>query len=153
MAKKTAEFFDRIRLAAEKFAKLFDGARLAVKKTLDDMSTRKRRLVLIVAGAVLLILLLIFILTKLSQKGSAVAAPVPPVSALPEARSAIIPPEDLFLPDEPDFIPGVMPEREQREKWSADDAAPWWYDPLRSGEQQWRDKIEKTVDIIMENVP
>jgi hypothetical protein len=30
---------------------------------------------------------------------------------------------------------------------------PWWQDPLKDGEQEWRDQIEKTVDEIMESVP
>ena len=145
MVEKLTAFFAGVRLAAEKLVKLFAGV-------LDDMPPQKRRLVLIAAAAVALILLLIFIVTKLPA-GDTAAVPEAPVSAPPEARPGIIPPEDLFLPDEPDFIPGVMPERGQRESWSADDAAPWWYDPLKNGEQQWRDQIEKTADTIMESVP
>jgi hypothetical protein len=54
---------------------------------------------------------------------------------------------------EPDFVPGVILEREKRTQWTADDAASWWQDPLKDGEQEWRDQIEKTVDTIMESVP
>jgi hypothetical protein len=140
----------------EKLTEFFASIRLAVKKTLDDMPPQKRRLVLLTAAAVLAILLLIFIFTKLSSgsgagtgKKTGVRAPVP----VPKEAWPGIPPEDLFLPDEPDFIPGVMLEREQRETWTADDAAPFWIDPLKNGEQQWRDRIEATVDKIMENVP
>jgi hypothetical protein len=136
----------------EKLTELFARVQLAVKNTLDDMPLQKRRLVLIAAAAVLAILLLIFILTKLPP-GDKIGAQDAPVPIQLDARPGIIPPEDLFLPDEPDFIPGVMPEREQRENWTADDAAPWWLDPLKNGEQQWRDHIENTVDKIMENVP
>jgi hypothetical protein len=64
-----------------------------------------------------------------------------------------IPTDEMFLPDEPDFIPGVLLERERRPAWTADDAAPYWQDPLKNGEQIWRDQIEKTVDEIMESVP
>jgi hypothetical protein len=64
-----------------------------------------------------------------------------------------IPPDDLFLPDEPDYIPGILLEREQRAQWTADDAAPLWQDPLRNGEEPWRDRIERAVDEIMESVP
>jgi hypothetical protein len=139
----------------EKLTEFFASIRLAVKKTLDDMPPQKRRLVLLTAAAVLAILLLIFIFTKLpSGTGTGgktgIQAPVPVPT---EARPGIIPPEDLFLPDEPDFIPGVMPERERRETWTADDAAPFWVDPLKNGEQQWRDRIEETIDKIMESIP
>jgi len=67
--------------------------------------------------------------------------------------SAIIPHDELFLPDEPDFIPGVILEREQRTTWTADDVAPWWHDPLENGEEPWRSRIEKVVDDILESVP
>jgi hypothetical protein len=142
MAEKLTEFFALLRLAVD---------RLAVKKTLDDMPPQKRRLVMITAAVILAILMLIFILTKLPN-GDKTGVQNAPVPVPLEARPGIIPPEDLFLPDEPDFIPGVMPEREQRETWTADDAAPFWTDPLKNGEQQWRDRIEETIDKIMENV-
>ena len=151
MVGKLTEFFAWIRLAIEKLIEFFAGARLAVKNALDKLPPLQRRLVLIVAGAVALMLLLIFILTKVPGEDTN-DAPEAPVPIPLEARPGIIPPEDLFLPDEPDFVPGVMPERGQRENWSADDAAPWWHDPLKNGEQQWRDQIEKTVDVIMESV-
>ncbi|MCL2443235.1 MAG: hypothetical protein FWD13_07195 [Treponema sp.] len=64
-----------------------------------------------------------------------------------------IPAEELFLPDEPDFIHGVILEREQRLNWNEQDAAEYWQDPLRFGEEPWREKIEATVDLIFERVP
>jgi hypothetical protein len=76
-----------------------------------------------------------------------------PVAGNAPARQGIIPPDDLFLPDEPDFIPGVMLEREQRTAWTAADAVPLWQDPLKNGEEPWRNRIEKTIDEIMESVP
>jgi len=64
-----------------------------------------------------------------------------------------IPAEDLFLPDEPDYLPGVLLEREQRLSWTEEDAAEYWQDPLRFGEEQWREKIEAAIDEILERVP
>jgi hypothetical protein len=64
-----------------------------------------------------------------------------------------IPPEDLFLPEEPDFLPPVILERERREVWTAEDAEPFWYDPLEEGEEGWRDLVEKLVDDLLERVP
>jgi len=66
---------------------------------------------------------------------------------------APIPAEDLFLPDEPDYLPGVILEREQRTSWSEQDALEHWQDPLRFGEEQWRDKIESAIDEFLERVP
>ena len=115
---------------------------------LDTVTGEKRRLVLLISAGVLAGLLVIFIVVKL--------LPGDARQSVPEGSSVqqnIIPPGDLFLPDEPDFIPGVILEREQRTSWTVDDAMPWWQDPLKNGEEQWRTRIEKTVDEIMENVP
>ena len=64
-----------------------------------------------------------------------------------------IPPQELFLPEEPDFVPGVLLERERRSGWTEQDASVFWQDPLRYGEEQWREKIETVIDEFLENVP
>jgi len=64
-----------------------------------------------------------------------------------------IPVEAVFLPDEPDFLPGVLLEREQRSSWTEDDALEHWQDPLRFGEESWREKIETAIDEFLERVP
>jgi hypothetical protein len=68
-------------------------------------------------------------------------------------REAPIPPEELFLPDEPDFLPGVIPERERRDLWTAEDAEPYWYNPLERGEEEWRNRIRAALDEFLEHVP
>jgi hypothetical protein len=68
-------------------------------------------------------------------------------------RSAPIPPEDLFLPDEPDFLPPVILEREPRDAWTADDAEPYWYNPLEQGEEEWRERVEQVIDELLERIP
>jgi len=67
--------------------------------------------------------------------------------------SVPIPAEELFLPDEPDYVPGVLLEREQRTNWTDEDATEYWQDPLKYGEEQWREKIEASIDKFMEQVP
>jgi len=64
-----------------------------------------------------------------------------------------IPPDEIFLPDEPDFIPGVVLERERRTAWTEKDAQEYWQDPLKEGEEQWREKIEAEIDKYLERVP
>jgi hypothetical protein len=64
-----------------------------------------------------------------------------------------IPAEDLFLPDEPDFVPEVLLERGRRSSWTEQDAAEYWQDPLRFGEEQWRERIEAVIDEFLERVP
>jgi hypothetical protein len=68
-------------------------------------------------------------------------------------RDAPIPPEELFLPDEPDFLPGVIPEREGRDLWTAEDAEPYWYNPLERGEEVWRNRIRTALDEFLEHIP
>ncbi|MDR2370953.1 MAG: hypothetical protein LBD71_05705 [Treponema sp.] len=68
-------------------------------------------------------------------------------------RAPLIPPEELFLGEEPDFIPPVILEREPRRAWTGEDAAPFWRDPLKRGEEPWRERIESAVDELLEGVP
>jgi hypothetical protein len=77
----------------------------------------------------------------------------PRVEPVPPAARVFIPPEELFLPEEPDFIPGVLLERERRTSWSAEDVESFWQDPLRNGEEQWREQVEAIIDELMERVP
>jgi len=64
-----------------------------------------------------------------------------------------IPPDEIFLPEEPDFVPGVILERERRTEWTEKDAEEFWRDPLKEGEEQWREKIESEIDKYLERVP
>jgi hypothetical protein len=110
----------------------------------------KRRIVLIcAAGGLVLVIGLGALMTNKSGKQ---AASRPRHGSGSDQRFAI-PPEDLFLPDEPDFIPGVLLEREQRTSWTAQDAAVYWQDPLKNGEEHWREKVEAVIDEFMERVP
>ncbi|MDR1444508.1 MAG: hypothetical protein LBI94_06480 [Treponema sp.] len=68
-------------------------------------------------------------------------------------KAVPVPPEDLFLPEEPDFLPPVILERERRDAWTADDAEPYWYNPLEEGEEGWREQVEKVIDELLERVP
>jgi hypothetical protein len=137
------------RRAGDKTAESRGGLKEQVDK-LFAMLPADRRVVLTLAIGIPVILLL-FITGVSLMSGNKPVQPQPlPASAVTPRR---IPAEDLFLPDEPDFVPGVILEREKRTQWTEDDAVPWWQDPLKNGEQEWRDQIEKTVDAIMESVP
>ena len=135
----------------EKAEKVRTHAQDIINRLLEKMPLGKRHLVLIGAGGVFAALLLIFIGALLLSRDKSDKRVPAAASTSPE--QVFIPHEDLFLPDEPDFVPGVMPEREQRTMWTAADAAPWWQDPLKNGEETWRSLIEKTVDEILEGVP
>ena len=115
----------------------------------DKLSGTKGRLIFICFAAVLVILMLIGLFSMIRKPENRERSI--PVQAYSER--IIIPPEELFFPEEPDFIPGVMLERERRTVWTADDAALYWQDPLKDGEEPWREQIEKAIDEIMERVP
>jgi len=65
----------------------------------------------------------------------------------------VIPADELFLPEEPDFLPGVLLDRERRSSWSEQDASEYWQDPLREGEEKWRENVEAAIDELLERVP
>ena len=113
---------------------------------------QKSRLVIIctvVFAAALTLAVIISINTNGGEKKEKAdkAKPREPVVTVP------IPAEELFLPDEPDYVPGVLLEREQRAKWTDEDASEYWQDPLKYGEEQWREKIEASIDKFMEQIP
>ncbi|MCL2879662.1 MAG: hypothetical protein FWF29_05385 [Treponema sp.] len=113
----------------------------------DNLSgTRERLIVLACAAALVVLLLIVVILVHVPDNKNRITP------GLSDSGQSVIPPEELFLPAEPDFIPGVLLEREKRAVWTAKDAAPYWQDPLKYGEEPWRQQIEKTIDDLMEHV-
>ncbi|MDR2434995.1 MAG: hypothetical protein LBD47_10570 [Treponema sp.] len=142
--------------------KIREAVQGALQKALLKIPEKKRRMVVMCAGGGLAVLALAFVLAGLLGRNSSGALPAgegpaadgqirPPENASP-AR-AVIPPEELFLPDEPDFVPGVLLGREQRTSWTADDAALYWQDPLKNGGERWRERLEAAVDEVLERVP
>jgi len=128
------EIVGRVRLIQERF---------------HSFSAEEKRRFLIICAAALSLLLIITVIISISthyrEKKSA------------ENKRAVIltpiPPEELFLPDEPDFLPEVILERDRRLDWTEQDASQYWQDPLMYGEEQWREKIEAAVDEMLERVP
>jgi hypothetical protein len=144
-------FFHKVRLWAEEQAvELHSRKQPLVDRLMERLPPEKRRLALIatMGGSAVLVLILAIssVTSKTSERNVSTAE-----TAL--VRQGIIPPDELFLPDEPDFIPGVMLGREQRTAWTADDADSLWQDPLKNGEEPWRNRVEDAIDAIMESVP
>jgi hypothetical protein len=134
----------------------------AAQKIMPKIPEKKRRLLVMCAGGGLAVLALAFVIAALFAKNTSGTPPAgerpaeyaaggPPETGSP-AR-ALIPPEELFLPGEPDFVPGVLPGRERRTSWTAGDAALYWQDPLKNGEERWRERVEAAVDEALERVP
>jgi hypothetical protein len=119
-----------------------------------------RKILFIGLGAVLFILLVLIVcfITVVILMNRIPDSPAPGTEALsgalqPGDLRPQIPLEDLFFPEEPDFLPDVIPERERRDFWTAGDAEPFWYNPLDEGEKQWRDRIESVIDELLEQAP
>jgi hypothetical protein len=122
----------------------------SIKDRFSDLTVIERRHIAIACTVVFSSILIISVFLSLRR---------PAVEGVPRGapeRMSIfspIPAEGLFLPDEPDYLPGVLLEREQRTSWTTDDATAHWQDPLRHGEEQWREKIEIAIDEFLERVP
>ena len=108
----------------------------------------KKRLVFIITGAGLLVFL-VYIGTFLLIKPGIQEKP----PAEKNQRLVPVSPDEIFLPEEPDFVPPVILEREPRTAWTLDDAIPFWQDPLKEGEGPWRERIKIMIDEFLENVP
>jgi len=108
---------------------------------------QKRRLILIGASGFCVLLTFSVIMSMVNRMEK---------KLLPEPErlkvNISIPSDDIFLPEEPDFLPGVILDRERRNSWSEQDASEYWQDPLRDGEEQWREKIEAAIDELLERV-
>jgi len=122
---------------------------LFVKDLIGKLTAEeKRRLALVITAGFSVILILSVVLSIKKPGGEK-------KEGEPEFKTVIlpIPAEEIFLPDEPDFLPGVILERERRTSWTEEDAAIYWRDPLVHGEEPWREKIETVIDDFLEHVP
>lgn len=123
---------------------------LFIQNWYKNLSGDQKKKLILFCTAVFAMILTLSVLISISSGLNSNSA-----SRREERQSIItpIPAESIFLPEEPDFIPGVLLERGQRSSWTLEDASEYWQDPLRSGEEAWRDKIEKAIDEILERVP
>jgi hypothetical protein len=137
-----------IRQFAERGAARVKG--LAAKAAEFLQPRQKLGLICLSACMVLVLLLLVSLILGMRRN----ARPARPEQSLSEAFSPrAIPPEELFLPDEPDFVPAVILERERREAWTAEDARPFWTDPLDEGAEGYVNLMSKVIDDLMERTP
>ena len=113
------------------------------------LSGSQKRNLALVCTVVFSVLLIISVLVSLKRE------PKEDVMDMPERLNFIspIPADELFFPDEPDYIPGVILERDRREHWTTEEASEYWQDPLKFGEEQWRERIEAAIDEYLERVP
>ena len=113
---------------------------------------KKHRLILGALAGVIVVIIFVMVIIS-GKSGKSERAETRGYVAAERFSKPVIAQDDFFLPDEPDFVPGVLLERERRTSWSEDDASEYWQDPLKYGEEQWREKIEAVIDDFMERVP
>jgi len=113
--------------------------------------TRPKLLIIGAVGFLALLFLLIEVIVFAGQ--AAGRGNMRDSDAIAELFQVELPAEELFLEDEPDFLPEALLEREQRDEWTAADARPYWTDPKDEGEKVYEDMMSTAVDRIMERVP
>jgi hypothetical protein len=130
------------------FSTMDSGFLKRVKKILQ----RHFKVTVVVLGALGIILCLLVVREVVaSRRRAQQAAPAsPPLSDV--FKPLAIPPEELFMPGEPDFLPEVLLEREPRDAWTADDALPFWTDPLED-RRVWQGRLDGAVDELLERFP
>ena len=122
------------------------GVNAFLDRFLDHVPEEKRRPLLIGLGG-LVGLFFILLIAALSLNSGKKQTTSPVVMA----AGFTIPQEELFIPEEPDFIPQFLLEREPRRFWSLEDIRPFWRVPQE--EEFWKGEIRSAVDQIMEGVP
>jgi hypothetical protein len=122
----------------------------AARRALSAYIARKRPKALLVGLAGGGVVALVVVITVIVFNFNAGGAKAGNASALFPAGD--IPDEEFFVPDEPDFLPPVMLHREPGERWTGEDAAPFWTDPATL-DDDWSNKVEKYVDKLLEGIP
>ncbi|MDR0558024.1 MAG: hypothetical protein LBG43_09225 [Treponema sp.] len=105
-------------------------------------------------GVILCLLIGIWVLQRyiIKKDADAKRSETVQTSLRTTGAASSIPAEDIFLPDEPDYLPKVILEREPH-AWSAEDTREYWTNPLENERINWRETITNVVDGIMDKVP
>ena len=115
-----------------------------IDKLLDRIPEERRRLFLLISGG-LVLLAICFTLTALVAGRKTNVRPQ-------MAAGPRIPPEELFYPKEPDFLPPLLLEREPHQPWTVRDLEVFWQDPKTGNGEKWREAAKAVVDKLMEGV-
>ncbi|MDR2499994.1 MAG: hypothetical protein LBD37_02800 [Treponema sp.] len=112
---------------------------------------RHRRAVISLAAGAVLAALILITLAFMSGRGPEAGGGPDDLSGLFKPRTILA--EELFLAEEPDFVPPVILERERRDAWTPADAEPYWLDPLKDGAEPYTRMLYTAVDTLMERIP
>ncbi|MDR1247846.1 MAG: hypothetical protein LBK63_00950 [Treponema sp.] len=146
---------DMVWLLTKKFPRqIREWARVLIHDKAPVLFQTRRKAILIGLAAAALAAILGFAGAALARsQGRAARAAVSAGELTESFKPLPIPPEDFFLPEEPDALPAFIPARPQRETWTAEDAAEYWTDPLAGKEALWRDRFGAAAAELLEAVP
>ena len=115
-------------------------------KLLDKIPEEKRRFFLLILGG------LIFLAICLTIAVLAMSLRSPSGSSA-RTTGLSIPSEELFYPDEPEFLPSLILEQEPHRPWTSEDLELLWQDPKTGNEDVWRETVRSVVDKFMDGIP
>lgn len=138
------------------FSQIFDKAKTLLTAVVNNINSlmqnlfshipeEKKKPVLIALGGLTVLLILSIIAAFAMSPGKRQEA------SSEIAKSLTIPPEELFIPLEPDFIPKFILEREPRRYWTLEEIRPYWK-ALKANER-WKEEVKSAVDKLLEGVP
>jgi len=133
-------------MALSGLKEIINGIPDRIKDVINNVGLNKRKPLLIGFGALAVLFLILIIAAGISSSRKKRMDSPDFV-----AGSLTIPPEELFIPAEPDFVPDFVFEREKRRFWSLEDIRPYWRIPDSS--DRWREEIKSAVDKLMEGIP
>jgi hypothetical protein len=125
-----------------------------VREKVSAFFQTRRRIVLLSLGGLAVVVILGFAAVFMIQNHVRTVRSQAAARELADSfKPQAIPPEDFFLPGEPDLLPDILPERFPRDTWTIDDARPYWTDPLEGNARLWRDRFGSAIDDLLEGVP
>ncbi|MDR2601184.1 MAG: hypothetical protein LBC53_01840 [Spirochaetaceae bacterium] len=74
--------------------------------------------------------------------------------AISKAETKKIEDVEIFILEEPDFLPKALLKREPSAVWTSEKAQEYWIDPsLETDKEVLLNNVEKSIDKLLENVP
>ncbi|MDR3338405.1 MAG: hypothetical protein LBT16_14510 [Treponema sp.] len=125
----------------------------ALPLKIKEFAHKEPRLMLLGAGGFVLILVIVVLVMVVLSRSGGRPGSMGDSDAITGLFANELSGEEFFLGEEPDFLPRSLLERNRRDSWTAEDAAPFWTDPMEEGPRVYEDLMKDVVDRIMERVP
>jgi hypothetical protein len=118
-----------------------------------EFAHKEPKLMFLGAGGVVLVLVVIVLVIVILSRSGGGPGSMGDSDAIAGLFENELSGEEFFLGEEPDFLPQALLERNRRDSWTAEDASPFWTDPMEEGPRAYEDLMKDVVDRIMERVP